>query len=219
MSGIGGGDWFNAKLFLSLVLITPLAIQTARENRRLFSMRNLVVSLVCSFAIICGMFCVPYKAMGTFGAGRLTNVVWIAFMFLCWLNYFLAWGVLVKSHSKEPLGPPKKARKSQEQARCAVAAFCLLSIFILKNGGADSNSALAIKELAQGIPQEHAREMDERFALCNDDSLHELEFEPISVKSKLLFEFGELGSDPYQYPNNHMGNYYNKIISLKTSST
>ena len=55
--------------------------------------------LIFELFIICGMLCVPYKAMGNFGQNRLINIVWMTFMIFSaflWV-YYLVWSNLVNS--------------------------------------------------------------------------------------------------------------------------
>jgi len=83
------GSWFSVVFILSLVLLTPVAVRFSKENpsrdSRIFPWRPLLFSTIT----ICGMLCVPYYAMGSFGDGRLTNVIWITFITLGWVNYFM----------------------------------------------------------------------------------------------------------------------------------
>lgn len=91
-------DWINIQWLLSLIVITPFSIRLARRNKGKFSWLLSCCFFFISVLIICGMFAVPYYAMSYFGAGRVTNVIWITFTVLSWINYTLLVGLLIQKN-------------------------------------------------------------------------------------------------------------------------
>lgn len=210
---VGGSSWISMGWILSLAIITPVAIEIAVKNKGIFSKRILLGTVITSFAIICGMFCVPYKAGGTFGGGRLTNIVWIAFMFFSWVIYSMIWGCLV---SDDYVNVEKMFRITQTRWKTVFISVCMVALFIVNLGGVDSSSVIAIRELRNGTVYDYAQEMDERYVLYNDDTLSEVAVAPLKTTSTLLF-FSDIGTDPSKYPNNQLSDYYNKDIYLDSS--
>ena len=68
-------------IFLSLI---PLSYYIKKEKA--LQKENLkwnpIILYIIKVVIICGLFCVPYKAMGNFGARRVENVIWCASIIL-----------------------------------------------------------------------------------------------------------------------------------------
>ena len=205
------GDWVNLIWLLSLLLITPIAIEIAVKNKGNFSKRFPVLPVLVSLAVICGMFCVPYLPLGYFGEERVTNVIWVTFMMSSWFNYVLIWGYLIANEyvSVEKL----QAIKHLPIIKTAVIVVCLLGLFIFQDGVESSNSYEAIVELKDGVAQRYCEEMDARFELYHNDELDVVAVPFLTVKSDLLF-FADFGLNPDAWPNTSIGEYYQKRIYL-----
>ena len=206
------GDWISLVWLLSLLLITPIAIEIAAKNKERFSKRFPFLPLILSLGIVCGMFCVPYLPMGYFGEPRVTNVIWIMFMLLSWLNYILIWGWLVANGfvDVERIG----SIRYLQLAKSVLVVVCMVGLFLVQDGYETSNSYEAITELKDGVAQSYCEEMDARFSLYNDVSLSDVPIKPLTVKSELLF-FADFGYDADQWPNTSIGAYYHKRIYLR----
>ena len=76
------GEWISFTWILSMLIITPIALELIKKNKEKLPKRFPLIQILCAVMVICGMFCVPYLPMGFFGAERVTNVIWITFMFL-----------------------------------------------------------------------------------------------------------------------------------------
>ena len=205
------GDWVDLIWVLSLLLITPIAIEFAIKNKERLSKRFPILPIIVSLAVICGMFCVPYLPLAFFGEGRLTNVIWITFMMSSWFNYVLIWGYLIANEyvSVERL----QAIKHLQIIKTVLIVACLLGLFIFQDGVESSNSYEAIVELKDGVAQSYCEEMDARFELYNDEELSVVAVPSLKVKSELLF-FADLGTDPKVWPNTSISEYYRKDIYL-----
>lgn len=164
-----------------------------------------------SGAVICGMLCVPYLPMGYFGEPRITNVIWITFMILSGIIYFLLWGYLLANQYVD-------ISRIQSGRHVAIIWFlivviCLFAVFYCNDGETMSNSMWAVQELRSGVAKAFAEETDARIEKFNDPNLTEVGVSPIRNRSYLLFR-KELPVDPNEWPNNSMGEYYNKKIYL-----
>ena len=205
------GDWIDLIWLLSLLLITPIAIEFAVKNKEKLSKRFPIFPILVSIAVICGMFCVPYLPLGNFGAGRVTNVIWITFMMCSWFNYVLIWSYLIANEyvSVEKL----RGIKHLQIIKTVLIVACLLGLFIFQDGVESSNSYKAIVELKDGVAQSYCEEMDARFELYNSDELQVVAVPSLKVRSELLF-FADLGTDPKVWPNTSISEYYRKSIYL-----
>ena len=90
------GPWLSFQWLLTVLVISPIALRVARSIKEKINIYVPIISIACSLIVICGMFAVPYYAMSQFGAPRLTNVVWITFIILSWINYTFILSVICK---------------------------------------------------------------------------------------------------------------------------
>lgn len=194
--------WCSLTWIVTLLLITPTAIEFATKNKEKFSKSFPLLPILIFITIVCGMFCVPYFSMGNFGAGRITNVIWITFMFFSWIIYFYIWGYLVKNNIININKLPNSDNKY------IMIVICIFILFIM-----NSNSLKAITELCDNTAYNYSIEIDERTKTYNDSSLNEVGVYPLKTISELLF-FSDIGPNPNIWPNTSISEYYNKTIYL-----
>ena len=107
---------------------------------------NPITSILVSIAIICGILCVPYYAMGNFGQGRVYNIFWLTFMTLSFFNiiYNVVWrGVDVRL---------------KLELRSFVAGALLLTVLL-----SSANYTAVIRELKDGTAKSFAESCDARY--------------------------------------------------------
>ena len=203
-------EWFSIKWLLSLVVLTPAAIEFGHKNKDKFPKYfglYIIAAIIGAVAVICGMFCVPYYAMRDFGMGRVTDVIWITFNFLSWFIYFMVMGWLA---AKEYLNTDKiLAAKHICKVRLGTVALGLCMMVVIFENSVASWTVKAASELLHGIPQKYCAEMDQRIELYHDDSIADVVIQPIKHKSE-LFSATELTSDPDEWPNTSVQKYYGK---------
>ena len=209
-------NWVSIPWVLSIMLLTPYILDVIRRKRLTIPVYVLPVLFVFSFGMICAMLCVPYYAMGSFGAMRVGNVIWFTFVLLSWINYgvFLTWissGSRIRAYI---------FRKGCDNSLAAVfvKVICLILLVFVSGNGQKSSTYYAMEELMSGRAQQYCREMDERFAAYHDETLSEVVVEPIRFKSRLLF-LGDLETDPDIWPNTSIGTYYGKSIRVQDGNT
>ncbi len=205
------GSWFSLTWLLSLLVITPFVLAIVEKNQQKWkniSLRQILFTLLIMIIILCGMFCVPYYAMQSFGAGRLTNVIWITFMIFSWIIYTMLWLFLtVRGYLNLPKFSTSKANYSIAFLSC----LCLIALFLLPVNGKKSNSFIACRELLNHTASRYAKEMDERIQRYNDETLEVVEVKEIESKSKLLY-FSDVGYSSEEWPNTSISKYYKKKI-------
>ncbi len=200
--------WFNLHWLLSLLLITPIGIEIVQRNRIRLPKGFVLLSMILSTGVLCGMLAVPYFSIGNFGASRTTNVIWITFLFLSWFNYVL---VLLWLNQRNRLSCLAE-RIRPVQTLIMVACLLLLFLFPSRNGF--SSSVRAVKELNSGTAQAYAAEWDERHRLINDSTLDEVWVTPLSHKSYLLF-FSDLFIGDSTTTSQEINDYYGKSIYMQ----
>lgn len=208
-------EWCSLKWFLSLVVITPVAVELGHKNKEKLSKLHPIHILLCtifSVAIICGMFCVPYYAMKDFGMGRVSNVIWITFNILSWFIWFM---IICLSVASGYIDSAKLAScKRIKKIRLAVITFSMCCMVLIFENSLACWPVKAASELMHGLPQRYAHEMDARAELYNDPSISELRVDPIVNRSELIFH-NDVGPDALKWPNDIISAYYQKLITAK----
>lgn len=205
------GEWMSISWMLSMLVVTPTAMEVAYKNRERFSRIFPVGPLVMTFTVISGMLCVPHLATGFFGEGRVMNVIWIAFVLLSWFDCFMIWGWLAANDLVN-------FRAIFEKKYCAAAALLAVCVGVFGvfrfHDGVMSSSMLANQELAHGKAAYYGQQMDERIEKFKAPGLIEVSVTPIQDPSSLLF-VAEIEENPLLWPNDVMGTWYGgKQISL-----
>jgi len=206
------GDWISFSWLICMLAVTPIAIEIAMKNKDKFSKRFPLIHILIAGAVICGMLCVPYLPMGYFGEIRITNVIYVTFIFLSIYIYVLLWGYIVAKDYINIKALP--GSKYVPWMRAAFVSVCVFAMFFFQDGGVNSNSWKAMKELRIGTPQAYCREMDARIEKYKDDSLEEVVVKPLENFPELLFMY-DLGAYPESWPNTSIGSYYGKEIYVE----
>lgn len=196
-------EWISLNWFVSMILVTPVALEIARKNTRPISVWILPVTAAVSYAVLCGMLCVIYMPTGSYGDGRLTNVIWFAFMVFSWINYYL----LVTFFSSQKFlvinvhGHPFKWT--------ILVGACLVVLFAGQSGYMRSSSFTACVELSAGTAQQYAAELDQRYLLYEDDSVKEVAVPPLTTAPWILSHM-DIEPDAGVWPNLAIAKYYHK---------
>lgn len=198
-------EWINLQWIFSLVVITPIAFVIACKNKEKFSGRLFIFTFFISIIVLCGMFSVPRYAMGGFGNPRVTNVIWITFTVLSWINYTLFLGFLMR---KNIIRDKKFSPKSAQIIATSLVCFGILLTTIHEN----SNPVKTAMELRNGNAKAYCAEMDSRFEIYKDKTLTEAQIKPLKTKSILFL--GDIGKNPNIWPNTSLSEYYEKKIYI-----
>lgn len=197
-------SWINFKWILSLILITPLALEISENIKNKINLYVPIISLICSFLLLFGMFIIPYYAMGSFGAPRLINVVWVTFMILSWLNYTF----IISALEKVNFVNFDLNNKYFKKWFVLIVIISLFLIFYMPQDDVCSNSYICLHELKTGIAEKYSVEMDDRINFIKSSNSDDIKLKPITPGSVLYFS--DLNKDPTVWPNPVMANYFNK---------
>ncbi len=209
-------NWTSISLILILVALTPFIYNMATNNEfyKKAKWQGLLLSIILSYGAICAMLCVPYYAMGSFGAGRLTDIVYITFVLLSILNYTYAMCIVLKYVDLTKFA--NYISNTKTYIGCLVYIMILGIISIAGNGEIYTTSHEAVIELMNGEAQKFDEEMDSRIQYYLDESINDVEVEPLTVHPKLLY-FEDLATDSSDWKNVEASIYYNKnTIKVKS---
>ncbi len=74
-------SWMDLNYFVFLLVCVPSVYRLTRNVVYRVRKRDFLFLACAMYATVSGMFCAPYYASSSFGAGRLVNAVWIVFTF------------------------------------------------------------------------------------------------------------------------------------------
>lgn len=202
-------NWTSFSLVVLLAMLTPFIYKMLIEGEfyKKIKWQSLAVSIIFSYGAICAMLCVPYYAMGSFGAGRLTDVIYITFIILSILNYINVMCMLLKYVNTSVL--VEQMSKVNKYICGIMYAFAIIVIVIAGNGNQCTTAHEAFKELKSGEAWLYDEEMDSRIEYYLDDSIEDVEVDPVTVHPKLLY-FEDLSTDVKDWKNVEASIYYNK---------
>ena len=196
---------------IGFLLITPLALELVYKAKEHMPKRFPIIQILSELMIICGMWCVPYLPTQTFGAGRLENSVYVAFMILSWMNYVFVLGWLA---NKGYLDVEKICEaKTFPTVSAVIMIISLCFLFIGVQNGYESNSLRAYHELRNGTAKAFAEELDRRFEIIKSSDEELVLVDPITTRDSMLY-FGDIYIYPDEWPNYTMGQFYGKKIGL-----
>lgn len=208
------GEWINIQWIILLILATPFAIMLCDTLKLKIRIYHVLLCGTICFTVLCGMFCVPFLPMWSFGDGRLTNVIWVAFTAH---SVFMHCVIIGWFYSCDWISIKKVLnQKSFELKRWSLIGISIILMTFICISGKRSNSLSAYLEIHTGVAQAYAAQMDERIALYNDTSLEEVILCPIKNKNSLLF-FADAGDDPNIWPSTSISRYYGKRIWVDSS--
>lgn len=145
-------------IFLSLVLLS-YCIKKANVLKKEKLKWNPILLYIIKAIIICGLLCVPYKAMGSFGAGRVSNVIWCAYIILNCIFYiytilWISFRIKIKLETKFNFYNIKE-----------IALIIIITGMIFFP---HCNTINAIKDITSGNAQNFANACDERYKMMRE---------------------------------------------------
>lgn len=205
--------WCNLWYALSILLLLPFMLEVIYYNREKKLKIHPLVVLAASGIILVGMLCVPYYAMGFFGFGRLTNVVWVLFMFMSIVN--ITYSMM---YFNEKTGIIERIYGKFDTCKCL---FIIVAVFVCMKGNCTdsgiSNCSEAVNELlVYDEAKNFANQLDERYSIIakyNGLGNEVLTVEPITYYPHLLYG-GDIGNNTEEWPNTSYENYYGVKVKI-----
>ncbi len=193
---------FVVYLFLLLLLASSI-----KDCTTLKSVKIHPVVLFLIFAMFfCEMLAVPYYSMGSFGAGRVKNIDWMAFTVMIGLLWVY---LLIRLADRYPSIDRFLNRINKADKALPVILSCLLLVIFSRNMYAVG------KELSDGTAQTFARQCDERYEIMKRyrGSEEIIEVDPL-IDSSIL-KFNDIVDDLQDWRNVSWNQYYKVKAILK----
>ena len=193
-------DYLLNPRFILYVITLILFVSSIKDNERI---RNIDLNPIFMFLLLamfeCAMLAVPYHAMGTFGAGRMKNIIWMGYMVFIGILviHTCLWLAKRLAFADEILGKLKALDK-----RFIAILLCLLLVL------SSRNMYSVIGELTDGTAKTFAQQYEERYELMKQyrGSGRLVEVDPL-IDSKNL-KFDDIASDLNDWRNQSWSEYY-----------
>lgn len=182
--GVFIGEWFHLYVLLLLVVVAIISYEDIKKSKFRFRLPGLVTLI--TFGLFSSIMTPPLFADGTWGPGRLINVLYYSYYSLLVGNmlYWMGW---LQRRVPVLKGNEEKTQKSWiVPVTLAVAA--VLFVGLLKVYGLQStNSTSALLSIMKGEAATYKAENIERWRLYDDESIQDVEVADFTVKPRVLY--------------------------------
>lgn len=190
--------WFNIPTILLIVSIIILHHNELKNIK--INIKQIIILTIISYTLLASMMCIPYYAMGNFGAPRIINTFYFSFVLVFILLLCTIYSYIVDNFIKK-----------QIIIKDTVLNITLIIIIIYIGiiGTNQSTSIQALEELTNGTLINYDIEINERLKLYLNPSVKNVLLKKINSKSKLVFLI-DLEKDPNDWKNRAVRDYYKK---------
>lgn len=202
-------EWFTLPIVFLTIVIGILCFSIVKKMT--FSFRYPLIFLLFSFGLFCAQFAPPVYGMGSYGEGRILDVIYFSFYWLLFSNIFYFCGWLQKRFFQQ-------STSDFHKGKIQIASLCFVAALLLPLGQNSDreemwhsySSTSALYSLWTGEAQTYDSEYQARLQILTDPTIQWVEFKPFSVTPRLLY-YGDLTQDPnYEWSNLPMRKYYDK---------
>lgn len=199
-------NWIDKKtifIYLTNVLWGVYTFNNNKQLRNITKVSPLLFFLI-AWIILCAMLCVPYMAMGFFGAERLTNVIWLFFIIsTILLTTYSTWYLVSKYISFNTI-----------DNTIMYKAFTLIIAFMCVFYGS-CNSFKAYQEVYNCTAPLYAQSFDERLEKMNNATNNSKIIVVDALPYSAMLKIDDLTDDVNDWRNTSWEAYYGyKMIAI-----
>lgn len=214
---IYGKEWISPMFIATLVFLVPFIWQIVGKERKKYEYKCPMLISVISFCVFSAAFTAPLYGVGNVDSGRIHNSIQSIFYILCVVNiiYYIGWiKYKIDSSDREIYQDIKMIIGIIGKYRwhCKWTAFAIILLVFIGTGDKNTFSSIsALRSLANGEAKAYYQEAQERISILNDSNYTIVEFEPHTVKPRVLF-YNDIQADdsPDYWINLNMAEYYAK---------
>ncbi len=181
-------EWFRAPVILLVIFLVLLCARQISKMEYSFPLPLLVTGI--SFGLFSSVLTPPFFAGGTWGPGRLINVLYYCYYLFLLGNvlYWLGWITHRQGRLKRFFEENRICRSTEQ---CVLPMMLLLAVSLLcclkVNGLQSTNSTSAFLSLVKGEAKQYLIENEERWALFSDEEITDVEVPEFFVKPYVLY--------------------------------
>lgn len=200
------GNWMSFSWWCLIALVSFYTYSyVSLEEKKIINPLLLILVL---FGMFCGILCVPFYPMWSFGAGRIHNVFFIVFIMF---SASLAMNIVIYIKQKYNLS---LIDKKFSNIICALITTIFICSFTFNS---NSTALKAIKECQDGTAQSFAQDFDDRIEMIEqakrNNNKQLLLLKPLT-QSELL-RFDDITSDTCDWRNKSFSKYYGVVVAIK----
>ena len=194
------GSYINIVWVATMIMAVGIGVRIGK-NKKVPTALNPLILFILSIIIECGVLCVPYKAMGNFGAGRVYNIIWLTYMLMSFINvsYLTMW--------LKDKGIGLYGMKEENLVLCI--AILMLFLMIIPY----SNYSMVKRELRDGTAKLYADTCDERYEQMHNAKPGDVCYTKALPLSEALY-FDDVSWDNEAYQNVGWREYYGASMVL-----
>lgn len=198
---------FNIRVALMILLILPFLWKAVKSMD--YSFRFPALFTVVTFGLYASQLTPSMYVEKGIHSGRLMAILFYSYH--VWLvgnvGYWIGWISRRRN----------KIMETFEKVCCRfdkyLLVYCVLIVLLLagaidRSGGGTSRAAY--QSWKNGLPQQYAKEWEERLTVLHDDSVKEVCFPPISIYPAMIMYTDLQPDDGYIWVNSACANYYDK---------
>lgn len=203
-------EWISVALILFLILVIVILYKDLKKLKISYNKKYIFIPII-SYLLLAGMMCVPFYALGGFGAGRVLDTFYYTFVIVILLNMV----ILIKFLMDKKF---LNLKTLNFKSKFFLSLFVLLFIGYFGNSfWYNSTTYEAVKELTSSEAQKFDYESNERVKKYTDKEIDKVIVSPFVNKPYLLYgtDVCEI-TDSNKCTNNGINYYYDKkVIGIK----
>lgn len=200
---------FNIRMVLMILLILPFLWKAVKSMD--YSFRFPALFTIVTFGLYASQLTPNMYIEKGIHSGRLMAILFYSYH--VWLvgniGYWVGWISRRRNKMTESLKEISGRLARYLWAYCVLIAL-LLAGSIDRSGGGRSRAAY--QSWQNGLPQQYAKEWEERLTVLHDDSVKEVCFSPISIYPAMIMYTDLQPDDGYIWVNSACAQYYDKDV-------
>lgn len=206
-------SWMTVSLVLFIILFVYIIFNEVKDIKIKYNKKWLLIPFV-SYLLLAGMLCVPYYALGGYGAGRINNVIYYTFVITLLVNVTL----FLKYLMDKKILNFNKVNFFTSKVMHVVSIFIIIFIGVIgSNLYYYSTSYEATLELVTGQAQRYSKENYDRVNKYTDKNIDKVIVSPFKNKPYLIVGTDVcVITDSEKCDTGSMVEYYDKkVIGIK----
>lgn len=206
-------SWTDLKILLMIVLMLPFVWMAVKNIK--FDFRWPGVFTLMTFGLYASQITSTIYVDGTTGGGRMAAILYYSYHIWVVGNVCYWTGWLRRVRQKWPAVMEKYFAVAGPLVRrhlipyCAMVGVVLVSVIYVRDLK-ELSSYNAYRDWRQGWVQQYALEWEERLEVLRDESITQVEFEPLSVCPVTILYADLQDDEGYLWVNRDCASYYGK---------
>jgi len=206
-AGIFCTEWFHLPILIMILFVTAISLGSLSVMKFRFRLPGLMT--LCSFGLYASVLTPPLFADGTWGPGRLINILYYLYIIFSISNVLYWAGWLVHRSKKAREMVQRTDLENRVSIPMLLAALVCILISVKWMGLQSVNPASAALSLLHGEAQEYRTENEERWAVYTDSKKADAVVPAFSARPYVLYH-DDITADPTDWRNTCTASFFGK---------